>query len=404
MQVINTEKIPIKSWTNVIEDSALVQILNLANLPFAFRHVAIMPDVHAGYGMPIGGVLATKGVVIPNAVGVDIGCGMYAQKTGLLERDMTSEMIKKLFGGSKDYHGGIRASVPVGFSHHSKKQDDGWMPDLGKIGLVISPSRQQSIIFEQYESALKQVGTLGGGNHFIEIQADQDGVVWFMIHSGSRNLGYKVANHYNALAKELNARWHAGVSKAWDLAFLPLSSDEAEAYLAEMNYCVQFAEHSRALMAERIRRALEDAFDYDISWHGPYNVAHNYARMEHHFGENVMVHRKGATSARAEEYGIIPGSQGTASYIVKGLGNVESFQSCSHGAGRCMSRTKARDELNLEVEIKRLNDAGVIHGLRNKKDLDEAASAYKNIDMVMDEQSDLVETMTRLKPLAVIKG
>lgn len=405
MQVISTEKLPIKLWTNVIEDSAHAQVVNLANLPFAFKHIAIMPDVHAGYGMPIGGVLATKGVVIPNAVGVDIGCGMYACKTSLRAEEIDQEFLKRVMGGSKDFQGGIRAAVPTGFSHHSKKQDDVHMPRFDKVHLVI-PAKRKSVVFEQYEKARKQIGTLGGGNHFIEIQADQDGAVWFMIHSGSRNIGKQVADHYNKLAKEMNEKYKAGVPKAWDLAFLPLDTEEGMAYLAEMEYCVEFAKANRALMAGGIRAAFLAAVgkDGDVEFHEPIDVAHNFAHYENHFGENVMVHRKGATRARKGELGIIPGSQGTSSFIVVGKGNPESFHSCSHGAGRKMSRTKARNELDLAAEIKHLDDMGVIHGIRHQKDLDEAPSAYKSIDLIMKFQQDLVDVDEQLRPLAVIKG
>jgi len=404
MKVISDERIPIKIWTDSIEESALVQARNLANLPFAFKHIAIMPDVHAGYGMPIGGVLATNQVVIPNAVGVDIGCGMYAQKTNLLKRDLTPELIKKILGGSKEHQGGIRSSIPVGFSRHSKKQEEEWLPQLTEEILEIKLEERDAVVLEQREKSLKQVGTLGGGNHFIEFQYDEDGWVWFMIHSGSRNLGKQVADRYNKLAKEMNERWRSEIPKSWDLAFLPESSKEARAYLAEMEYCVKFAAKNRALMAQRVREAFEAAHPFAFAWGESYNVAHNYARLENHFGKNVIVHRKGATSAREGEDGIIPGSQGSASYLVRGKGNAESFTSCSHGAGRRMSRTKARNELDLEAEIAKLDEQGVIHGIRHQKDLDEAASAYKDISEVIAHQAELVEVKNVLKPLAVVKG
>ena len=389
-QVIATERIPIKMWLDDIEDGALAQAQNLANLPFAFKHIAVMPDAHQGYGMPIGGVMATKGVVVPNAVGVDIGCGMCALKTSLTNLD--TETTKKIMGG-------IRASVPVGFNHHPTNQDEKWMPN------DIAPDVPGPIIvYQEYGSALKQVGTLGGGNHFIEIQKGSDGHIWVMIHSGSRNLGYKVAKHYNDLAITLNERWFSIIPKSYELAFLPLDTVEGQAYMSEMTYCVEFALSSRLLMMERVKASFYDACP-DVEWCGEViNIAHNYAAMEHHFNTNVMVHRKGATQARMGQLGIIPGSQGTASYIVRGLGNPESFESCSHGAGRKMGRKQAQRELDLQEEIERLDKAGVIHGIRNEKDLDEAAGAYKDIDTVMSNQTDLVEVVVELKPLAVIKG
>jgi len=397
-KVISTEKLPIKMWLEEIEDGALEQAKNLANLPFAFKHIAIMPDSHQGYGMPIGGVLATDGVVVPNAVGVDIGCGMCAVKTSLT--DIDKETLKKLMGE-------IRKVVPVGFSHHKEMQDFELMPDTNGISL----KDFYPIIYSQYDSALKQLGTLGGGNHFIEIQKGSDGHIWIMIHSGSRNLGKQVADYYNNVAKELNNMWFSLVDPKLDLAFLPIYSEEGKNYIREMNYCVEFALANRKLMMDRIKKIFETVHlsgsfrgNIVITFEPMINIAHNYARMENHFGQNVMVHRKGATSARKGEIGIIPGSQGTKSYIVRGLGNKESFESCSHGAGRKMGRKDAERRLNLEAEIKLLDDQGILHGIRGVHDLDEAPGAYKDIDVVMENQKDLVEILVELTPLAVIKG
>jgi tRNA-splicing ligase RtcB len=228
-----------------------------------------------------------------------------------------------------------------------------------------------------------------------------------MIHSGSRNLGKKVADYYNKIAKELNYKWYSQVPKEWDLAFLPIETKEANDYIVEMQYCVDFALANRNLMMDRILDCFINTLKIDdlgCKYGGMINIAHNYATWENHFGKNVMVHRKGATLAREGTIGIIPGSQGSKSYIVKGLGNKESFESCSHGAGRKMSRTKATKELNLQEEIKKLDDQGIIHGIRTEKDLDEASGAYKNIDEVMENQKDLIEILVELSPIAVIKG
>ena len=385
-------------WLEDIEENALVQIKNLANLPFAFKHIAIMPDSHCGYGMPIGGVLATKGVIIPNAVGVDIGCGMCAVKTSLTELD--TETLKKIMGE-------IRKAVPVGFNHHKEKQDEKLMPMVEEGDGSNSTTKKfgwagNKIITEQYQSALKQIGTLGGGNHFIEIQKGSDGYIWIMIHSGSRNLGKQVADHYNKIAKELNSKWHSSVPKEWDLAFLPVDSEEGQAYIREMNYCVEFALANRKLMMNRICEIFNG--EANCTFEPMINIAHNYAKLENHFGENVWVHRKGATLATQDTIGIIPGSQGTKSYIVKGKGNPESFMSCSHGAGRKMGRNESQKTLNLEEEIKKLDDQGILHAIRGVKDLDEASGAYKRIDEVMRNQKDLVELLVELTPLGVIKG
>ncbi len=399
--VYHSFKLPVKMWLDDVEESAFNQIQNLSNLPFAFHHVAIMPDCHMGYGMPIGGVLATQGVVIPNAVGVDIGCGMCAVKTSLKASQLDTETLKKIMGR-------IREVVPVGFEHQKKEQDIGLMPCLQEHLEKFSIGYEHtSIINKEYSSALKQLGTLGGGNHFIEIQKDTEDNVWIMIHSGSRNLGKKVADHYNKIAVELNKRWFSCVPKEWELAFLPIETQEAKNYLAEMNYCIEFALANRKLMMDNILNCFCDILGVikTSKWREPIiNIAHNYARYEHHFGKDVLVHRKGATSAKLGEIGIIPGSQGTSSYIVKGKGNADSFMSCSHGAGRCMGRKQASRTLSLEGEIKRLDEQGIIHGIRTEKDLDEASGAYKNIDVVMENQKDLVEIVTKLQPLAVIKG
>lgn len=386
MKYINEENsLVIKSWCNEPEENAIEQSRNLARLPFAYKQICLMPDCHSGYGMPIGGVMATIGAVVPNAVGVDIGCGMIAVKTSLIE--IETPLLKKILGE-------IRKEIPVGFAHQVVAQS---------IDLMPRQRADLDIVDLEFQSARKQLGTLGSGNHFIEIQKGNDGYIWIMIHSGSRNLGKKVADYYNKKAVELNEKYYSKVPKEWQLAFLPLDSNEARYYLQEMNYCVEFALANRSLMMGRILNIFAETIN-KISWEQTINIAHNYARMENHFGKNVLVHRKGATSARLNEVGIIPGSQGTASYITRGLGNEESFMSCSHGAGRRMGRKEAQRNLNLEDEKKKLNDLGILHAIRGKDDLDEASGAYKDIDIVMEEQKDLVEKIVELRPLAVIKG
>ncbi|MDF9831337.1 RtcB family protein [Parabacteroides sp. PF5-6] len=388
-QVISSEQIPIKMWLDNAEDGSIVQARNLANLPFAFKHICLMPDTYQGYGMPIGGVLATKGVVIPNAVGVDIGCGMCAVKTNISADTLSPETIKSMMKG-------IRERIPLGFDHRETPEDEALIPQGHKLD-------ELPMVKAQYQSALKQLGTLGGGNHFIELQRDTEGFLWIMIHSGSRNLGYKVAEHYNHIAKKENASWYSQIDPAWDLAFLPVHSKAGHQYIKEMQYCIDFALANRQLMMSYVQEAVSSVLN-ETDYTPMINIAHNYAAFEEHFGEQVVVHRKGATSARLGETGIISGSQGTKSYIVEGLGNPESFMSCSHGAGRTMSRTKAIRELDLEEEKKKLDDQGIIHSIRGKKDLEEASSAYKNIAEVMALQADLVRIKVELSPLAVIKG
>ncbi|MFN2353225.1 MAG: RtcB family protein [Desulfopila sp.] len=384
---IASENIPIKLWLDDIEEGALQQARNLANLPFAFHHVAVMADAHFGYGMPIGGVLATENVVIPNGVGVDIGCGVCAVRTSL--DTMAAETLR-------DIRFAISKTIPTGFKHHKHRQNTALMPKSRVAG-------EMKIVSREFDNALRQLGTLGGGNHFIEIQQGADGHVWIMIHSGSRNLGYKVAGHYNAAAIKLNHKWKSPVNPKWQLASLPLDSEVGWNYMEEMEYCVEFALGNRLHML----RHIEDIFrSYcgTISFAPPINIAHNYAAREHHYGKELIIHRKGATRAYSGERGVIPGSQGASSFIVEGRGNRESFCSCSHGAGRKLGRKQAQRSLQLEQERAFLEKQGILHSIRSRKDLDEAAGAYKDIEKVIKNQADLINVLDILQPLAVIKG
>lgn len=383
-------EIPVKMWARVCDVHAWQEVTNISSLPFVFHHLALMPDLHGGKGMPIGTVLATNGVVIPNAVGVDIGCGMCAVKTTVHLSELTPEVLRK------QIMRGIRKRIPLGKEHHKQTQDDAFMPQGFDIDSM-------QVVRRQISSAHKQVGTLGGGNHFIELQKDEEGMLWIMIHSGSRNLGKMVGDYYNEKARTLNRRWFSMVKEEWMLPFLPVHSQEFKDYWAEMEYCVAFALCNRTLMMHRIKEVIKDAFPH-AEFEPMINIPHNYAAWENHFGENVIVHRKGATRARLNETGIIPGSQGTSSYIVEGLGNPDSFMSCSHGAGRAMSRTEAEYGLDLQTEINRLDAQGIVHGVRHQQDLQEASAAYKDIEEVMSNQTDLVRIRTKLSPIAVIKG
>ena len=388
VKIINDR--PVKIWTDNVEESAMRQIGNLTTLPFLFHHLAIMPDVHAGMGMPIGGVLACKDAVIPNAVGVDIGCGMCAVKTNWKIDNIPPEVLRKKIMR------GIRKRIPLGMDHHKEPQDEAYLPtghDIDKT--VIVKQRQISIT--------KEVGTLGGGNHFIELQKDEEGTLWIMIHSGSRNLGARVGEHYNNIARVLNEKWHSVVKPELRLSFLPRGTKEFEMYWNEMRFCIDFALCNRRLMMQRIEEVIADALP-GIEFEPMINIAHNYAAFEHHYGEDVIVHRKGATLAREGVVGIIPGSQGTASYIVEGLGNPESFCSCSHGAGRVMSRSAAIKTLDMAEEVAQLEAKGIVHAIRCQDDVQEASGAYKDIETVIKNELDLVKVKTRLLPIAVIKG
>ncbi|MBQ9287839.1 MAG: RtcB family protein, partial [Bacteroidaceae bacterium] len=284
MEVRMINNCPVKIWTDKVEESAMRQIENLTTLPFLFHHLAIMPDVHTGMGMPIGGVLACKDAVIPNAVGVDIGCGMCAVKTNWKVSEIPTNVLRK------EIMKGIRERIPLGREHHKEAQDEKYLPeghDIDKMEIV--KRRQQSILHE--------VGTLGGGNHFIELQKDEEDMLWIMIHSGSRNLGKQVGDYYNKIAEVLNARWHSVVSPDIRLPFLARESKEFGMYWKEMKYCVDFALCNRKLMMERIEEVIADSLK-GIEFEPMINIAHNYAAMEHHFGADVIVHRKGATLAR----------------------------------------------------------------------------------------------------------
>jgi len=389
-RIISTEKKPIKLWLLDADKGTLEQAQNLANHPCAFGHIALMPDSHVGYGMPIGGILATQNAIIPNAVGVDIGCGMCSLKTSLTEISRSS-LISILLS--------IKSIIPRGKGWHKHAQED-WLSANQQKEL------QGTIVEMEYQNSLRQLGTLGGGNHFIEIQKGSDGYIWIMIHSGSRNLGKTVAEIYNHKAIDLNQKYNQAIPKKWQLDYLPLNSEASQIYLKEMQACVDFAFLNRKTMMKRVKEAFLYHFAgrKQIFFSNFINIPHNYAALETHFGQEVWVHRKGATKASKGQAGIIPGSQGTKSYIVEGLGNAESFESCSHGAGRKMGRREAKRKLNLNEEIDFMNAQGIIHEMTSTRDLDEACSAYKDIDQVMSNQKDLVKIVLEMIPLAVVKG
>jgi tRNA-splicing ligase RtcB len=388
MKFIDTNnRIPIKSWCAPIEEGAMKQAKNLTALSFVFRHVALMADCHEGFGMPIGGVIACLDTIVPNAVGVDIGCGICAVQSDLRPPDIDTETIRLICSS-------IRKVIPMGFDHHKKDQPwEGFqnVPDV-------------PILQSERANAKRQLGTLGGGNHFIEIQSGDDGYLWFMIHSGSRNFGYKIARHYHEKALAYCEKHRLALPDR-DLAFLPMDTKDAHEYKQAMDFALLFAHANRNSMKERckeiVRQMTHCHFSREIDIH------HNYAAQENHFGREVIVHRKGATSSRLDETGIIPGSMGTASYIVQGCGEAESFQSCSHGAGRTMGRNEANRRLTLEdarSAMKGIFFDGWQGGKKRKVDLSEAPQAYKDIESVIEAQNDLVEVKVKLLPLGVVKG
>jgi len=385
----NEMKKPIKVWLediNQLEPQCLEQATNLSNLPFAFKHISLMPDTHSGYGMPIGGVLATEDVIIPNAVGVDIGCGMAFSRTNINVNELNSNILNTIVSQ-------IKREIPVGFNSHKEEQEC----EFSKI-FEYTVGKHSEI---DSNSMKFQIGTLGGGNHFIELQRDDNDMLCIMVHSGSRHFGYSVANHYNKVAKELNKKWFSSVPENHELAYLPLNSYEGELYYASMLVALEFAKANRNRMMIKIQGIISDE-SYPIL-----DVHHNYATREHHYGRNVWVHRKGAIRTDDQTLGIIPGAMGSYSYIVKGLNTdeiVESFYSCSHGAGRAMSRTKAKELFSVEDVTREVINEDFILGANANNVIDETRMAYKDIQKVMKQQEQLITIISTLKTLAVVKG
>jgi len=392
--------LPIKSWASELEESAIKQAVNLANLPFTFKYVALMPDCHLCYGMPVGGVLATKDVIIPNAVGVDIGCGMSFCQTNIPVSILYETKDKQNRNLVKCMIDTISRNVPVGFGKHKTPQE--W------IGFQSAPDID--IIQSNLMNASISLGTLGGGNHFIELQQDTKGNLCIMLHSGSRNLGKQICDYYNKIAISLNEKWFSSVTKDKELAFLPINSCEGHEYKVAMDFALDFAKQNRQHMMEKIKNICFNLIKKHIgniskTILNEVNAHHNYAIYENHFGQNVIVHRKGAIRARKNDIGIIPGSMETASYIVRGLGNAESFNSASHGAGRIMSRKKAKSLFSVNDMVKRLKDKNIILNCKNKNDvIDECGLAYKNIDEVIENENDLVEVIESVTQIGVVKG
>ncbi len=386
--VITTEWLPVKMWLPFIELElgAWKQAQGLANMPFVHKHVALMPDAHVGYGVPIGCVFPAIDVVIPNAVGVDIGCGMQTIRTNIRAERLNVNLLKMIVSD-------IKKQIPMGFKHQKESHFEYLIPALVGAGLPSLP-----IVDREYKSAVKQLGTLGGGNHFIEIQEGPEGFAWVTIHSGSRNLGKQVADHYHKEAQKKNKFWMSETPK--DLAFLPVDSRLGEQYINEMEYCVKFAKVNRDIMMDKVTNILLSLFP-ELSVTETIDIPHNYASLEEHFGKWVYVHRKGAVRVEKGGVGIIPGSMGDCTYIVQGLGNRQSFNSCSHGAGRAMGRKQAKKTLNIVKEKKIMEGIVCDFGERS---LDEAPSAYKPIGQVIARQGDIFKVTHQLTPIANVKG
>lgn len=385
----------IKSWATQVEDGALLQAENLARLPFALGHIALMPDAHQGYGMPIGGVLFADRTVVPYAIGVDIGCGIILHRLEV-DPDKLVDMVDAI--GPE-----VLKAVPVGVGpqgEHPRGSQPAWPDSV----MAETPDAVSMILQPEWISRARgQLGTLGSGNHFIEFQLDDDGRAYLMIHSGSRGLGKLICDHYHKKALELNRRWYSALPDK-ELAYLPFDSDEGQAYWKAMHVALRFAEANRAHMAARVVEVVADHLDIAEA---PLVVDchHNYAAFENHFGKNGIVHRKGAVRARAGEDVLIPGSMGAESFWGRGLGNRESFETCQHGAGRAMSRAVAREAFTADGMRHELSERGTRVYAPDVGDVvDEAPGAYKPIREVMEASADLVEVVQRLIPIGTVKG
>ncbi len=394
----------LKSWTSGVDVDweSVNQLRNLASLPILAGHVAVMPDVHLGKGATVGSVIPTKAAIIPAAVGVDIGCGMAALRTEISAGHLPDSLAR--------LRSRIEARVPVGFSHHASPVNplhDG----LRGVGLVNS-SRKLNGRYDKlaimdmigkydHKRVFTQLGTLGGGNHFIELCLDESNAVWVMLHSGSRNIGKTIGETAIHMARQIAEREERGLRDK-DLAWLDAGSLEFDMYVEGLRWAQDYAAHNRALMMHAVLLALREEFGREIgTFDNAVQCHHNYAAVEEHFGQQIWVTRKGAVSARNGELGIIPGSMGAKSFIVRGKGNADSYCSCSHGAGRRLSRGAAKRKYTIE-DLKQQTA-----GVECRKDegvLDEIPGAYKDIDAVMEAQADLVEIVHTLKQVMCIKG
>ena len=398
-EYIETGGAPIKAWTRgvSIEDAARRQIENVARLPFIHKHVAVMPDVHWGMGATVGSVIPTVGAIIPAAVGVDIGCGMAAVRTNI----MASELPDSLGAMRAE----IEAAVPHGRTDHGRRNDTGAWTREPPAAVGAAWDHGYAEILEQHPKAghpraLGHLGTLGTGNHFIELCLDEEDRLWVMLHSGSRGPGNKLGTYFIELAKKEMRRWFVNLPDE-DLAYLPEGTEHFGAYVRAVGWAQGYARVNRELMMEAILEVLRRSFPDLATGEMAVNCHHNYVVKEQHFGKDVWLTRKGAVRARAGELGIIPGSMGAKSFIVRGKGNADSFETCSHGAGRAMSRNEAKRRFTLAdhacatAHVECRKDEGV---------LDETPGAYKDIDAVMAAQADLVEIVHTLRQVVCVKG
>jgi len=394
-QIIDGGRVPVKVFTGELEARARQQLANVAALPIVFGHIAAMPDVHTGIGATVGSVIPTRGAIIPAAVGVDIGCGMNAVRLSLGAEQLPDNLAR--------VRAAIEQAVPVGFDEHgeSRARRDACAPLAGRLAEVVRRHPKIARMQRDHEKKwIRQMGSLGGGNHFIELCLDEAQTLWVMLHSGSRGIGNCIGQYFIAAAREAMMKTNVQLPDR-DLAWLTEGSKPFDDYVEAVGWAQDYAFANRAEMLELIVEVLRRHLPaFEVTGEA-IDCHHNYVQQEKHFGERVYVTRKGAISARRNELGIIPGSMGTRSYIVRGKGNAESLQSCAHGAGRRMSRSEAKRRFS------RADLESQTEGVECRKDkgvLDEIPGAYKDIDQVMADQTDLVEVVHTLKQIVCVKG
>lgn len=401
-------KFPVKIWLDnesQLEENCLEQAYHLSQLPFLHKWVCLMPDTHAGKGMPIGGVISAKDVVIPNAVGVDIGCGMDFIPTNIRVEDIrevqtgNGTLIQAIIGN-------IMREIPLNTERYKVPQES---EVLDRARQEIEKYAENEELLPLIDDGYFQVGSQGGGNHFIELQEDENGYLCVMIHSGSRHLGKAICDYFHEKARALNRLWYSEVKDEHRLAFLPVHTKEGQQYIQWMNLAMDYAFENRARMLEKtcaiVKELIEKNTKLVVEFGEEVNCHHNYAALENHYDANVWVHRKGAVRVREGEKAVIPGAMGSYSYVVEGKGNRESFCTSSHGAGRSYSRSGAMQAFTVEKVMVDLKEQGVVLGKRKKNDVaEECRFAYKDIDQVMAQQMDLVTPIRKLKTVGVVKG
>ena len=404
MQILKEGTKIAKIWTDEpLSPDEELQLRNALKLPFMYPFVTQMPDKQPGYGVTIGCVLPCLDHVVPNAVGADIGCGIGVVKYDIDASSMSIEQKRELRKAIKD-------SIPNGMGHI--RLGGAFRNDNEKAVDYVARFGGDKAWSSDYDRYVMEVGlevnnclgTLGGNNHFMEVQEDEEGKVWVMVHCGSRGVGYHYADRHNEIAKKLNQDYLSIVEPEWRLAFLPLKSDEGQTYMKDMEFSLALAKANRRFILEAIYGIFTRVLKRPITELARYDVHHNYASIENHGSKNVVVHRKGAIMARNGRVCLIPGSQLTGAFIGKGLGNKDSLHSCSHGAGRTGSRTSALNSLDLQAEKDKMDKAGIIHGVTTTDSLKEADGGFKDIANVMDDQRALVVPMHKLTPLIAIKG